>query len=411
MKRVVVTGIGAVTPLANNFLNSWSSVKRGISGINKITKFDADTIAWQMAGEIRAFDPSPYLSSKDIRTTDLFVQYAVVAAFMAFSDAGILSHSEKSITDDFGVIIGSSRGGIGSIEKELKRLYEKDRKNNLYRVSPYLMPSSTIGIAASTVAQKLNLKGRCFGISCACSSGTVAIGEAYRIIKDGYCKVILAGGAEAPICKLCVVGYGSSGALSSINEPSASMPFSVKRDGFVIAEGSTILVLEEFEHAVKRGARIYGEIIGCSNTTDAYHITRPALDGEIRTMKLALKEARISADFVDYVSAHATSTPIGDLVESQAIKTVFQDNPEVPVTAIKSITGHMLGSSGAFEAACTLMSLKEGIIPPTINLSDKDPACDINIIKEIKELHLQIAISNSFGFGGINTTLVMKKLG
>ncbi len=411
MKRVVVTGIGAVTPLANDFAASWSLIKKGCSAISSITKVDTTAIPWKMAGEVKSFDPLPYLSPKEIRITDLFVQYAVSAAIMAVSDAGIMPYIEKSNASlNFGVVIGSSRGGIGSIEKELLRLYRKKSRNSFHRLSPYLMPSSTIGIAASTVAQKLMINGRCFGISCACSSGTVAIGEAYRMLKDGYSKIMLAGGSEAPVCELCVVGYGSSCALSTIKEPSASRPFANGRDGFVIAEGAAILMLEEYEHAKNRGADIYGEIIGYSNTTDAYHLTKPALDGEIRTMKIALREADIAPEAIDYVSAHATSTPLGDSVEAQAIKTVFKKNPELPVSSIKSMTGHMLAGSGAFESACTLMSLKEGVIPPTINLSDKDPACDINVITEMKTAPLELAISNSFGFGGMNAVIVMKRV-
>lgn len=408
MIRIVVTGIGAVTPLANNFQDSWSLVKKGTSGIGKVTKFNVDGIPWQMAGEVKAFDPSIYLLSKEIRTTDLFVQYALAAASMAFADSNLNSPTDKF--DDYGVIIGSSRGGIGSIEREMERLSKRDTKENFCRLSPYLMPSSTIGIASSTVAQKLKLKGKCFGISCACSSGAVAIGEAYRAIKSGYSKVILAGGAEAPICKLCIVGYGSSGALSTGKDSTASMPFDRKRDGFVLSEGATILVLEEYEHALKRDCKIYGEIIGYSNTTDAYHVTKPALDGEIRCMKVAIDDAGISPKYIDYVSAHATSTPLGDHIESQAIDSVFGDNPKIPVSAIKSMTGHMLASSGAFEAACTLMSLVEGVVPPTINILDKDPACDINVINELKNTPLRVALSNSFGFGGINASLVMKKI-
>lgn len=414
MKRVVITGIGAVTPLANNFVDSWSFIKKGCSAISSITKFDTVAIPWKMAGEVKSFDPLPYLSPKEIRTADLFAQYAVSAAIMAVSDAGIMPYIENSDADErslnFGVVIGSSRGGIGSIERELRRLYRKKSGSSFQRLSPYLMPSSTTGIAASTVAQKLKINGRCFGISCACSSGTVAIGEAYRIIKDGYSKIMLAGGSEAPVCELCLVGYGSSCALSSIKEPSASRPFDSGRDGFVIAEGAAILMLEEYEHAKNRGADIYGEIIGYSNTTDAYHITKPALDGEIRTMKFALKSADIAPEAVDYISAHATSTPIGDSVEAQAIKTVFKNNPELPVSSIKSMTGHMLAASGAFESACTLMSLKEGVIPPSINLMDKDPACDINVITEMKTAPLGIALSNSFGFGGMNAVIVMKRV-
>ncbi len=412
MKRVVVTGIGAVTPLGNDFISSWSSIKYGCSAIDNITEFNVDDIPWKMAGKIRSFDPLPYLSHKEIKTTDLFVQYAVAAAEMAIQDAGIPQATEGigCDSDDSGVIIGSSRGGIESIEREFYRLFARSVKKSIPRLSPYLMPSSTIGMAASYVARKFLLKGKCSGVSCACASGAVAIGEAYRMIKDGYSKLMFAGGSEAPLCKLCVVGYGSSGALSCKNESSASSPFEKGRDGFVLAEGAAVLVLEEYESAKRRGAEIYGEIAGFSNTSDAFHITKPSMEGQIRTIHHALKEAAIPPEAVDYVSAHATSTPIGDRIEAKAIKTVFKNNPDIPVSAIKSMTGHMLASSGAFEAACTLMSLKEGIICPTINLTDKDSSCDINVITEAKNAPLKTAISNSFGFGGMNAVLVMKKV-
>ncbi|MCX7913123.1 MAG: beta-ketoacyl-[acyl-carrier-protein] synthase family protein [Thermodesulfovibrionales bacterium] len=412
MRRVLVTGIGAVTPLANNFSSSWSAITQGVSGIDQISRFDITTLPWKVAGEIKAFNPELYLSQKELRTTDLFTQYALAASVMAFNDSGInmektdLTHSQR-LSYEAGVIIGSSRGGITIIDRELSRFYKKSL--NSRRFSPYLMPSSTVGIASSVVAQKLKIGGRCFGISCACSSGAVAIGEAYRIIKDGYTKIMLAGGAEAPICELCIIGYGSCGALSRIRDQSASRPFSKGRDGFVLSEGAAVLVLEEYEHAVHRNANIYGEIIGYANTTDAYHLTRPDLEGEVRTMKLALKEAKVEPTEITYISAHATSTPLGDLIEAKAIKRVFRDNPEVPVVAIKSMSGHMLAASGAFEIACAIMSIKEGIIPPTINLFEKDPLCDINLNTEMKGVPVEMVLTNSFGFGGINAVLVIKK--
>jgi len=409
MRRVVVTGIGAVAPSGNNFNDSWSSIKNGHPSISGITKFDAKKYPWNMAGEIKSFEPLLFLSQKETKTMDVFVQYAVAAAVMAARDAGL--HTDNNFSpDDSGVIIGSSRGGIGSIEREFNRLYARIGKDSVSRLSPYLMPSSTIGIAASCVAQKLNIKGKCIGISCACSSGAVSIGEAYRAIKDGYSRVILAGGAEAPICEICLAGYGSSGALSSIRDASASRPFANGRDGFVLSEGATVLVLEEYESAVKRNVNIYGEIVGYSNTSDAFHITQPALEGEVKTMCLALKDAGILPEEVDYINAHATSTPIGDRVEAEAIRMVFIKNPEIPVSSIKSMTGHMLAASGAYEIACSLMSLKEGIIPPTINLADKAPECNINVITELTAAPLKVALSNSFGFGGVNASLVIRRV-
>ncbi len=412
MKRVVVTGIGAVTPLGNDFNASWISIKSGSSGINSITRFNPDCMPWKMAGEVKSFNPAPYLTQKEIKTTDLFVQYAVAAGLMAVQDACFLPNI-ADIANDYnapGVIIGSSRGGIESIERGFSRLFVAKSNSGTPKLSPYLMPSSTIGMAASYVAQKLNMKGACIGVSCACASGAVAIGEAYKLVKHGYSNLMIAGGAEAPICKLCVAGYGRAGALSIRNDPSAVRPFGIGRDGFILAEGAALLVLEEYEFAINRGALIYGEITGFANTSDAFHITKPSLQGQARTMLLALKDADISPEDVDYISAHSTSTPIGDRVEAEAIKTVFRNNHEIPVSAIKSMTGHMLGASGAFEAACVLKSLKEGLIPPTINTHDKDPDCDIKVITEMSKTSLRNAISNSFGFGGMNAVLVMKSI-
>jgi beta-ketoacyl-acyl-carrier-protein synthase II len=412
MKRVVVTGIGAVTPLGNDFNASWLSIKSGFSGIGGITRFELDGLPWKIAGEVKLFEPSFYLTKKEIRTTDLFVQYAVAAALMAVMDAD-LTGDLGGVVSDFdapGVIIGSSRGGIESIEREFKRLFARKSNGGPPRLSPFLMPSSTIGMAASYVAQKLNIKGKCSGVSSACASGAVAIGEAFRIIKHGYSSLMIAGGSEAPLCRLCVAGYGSAGALSVRSDSYAVKPFGKGRDGFVLAEGSTVLVLEEYQSALRRGARIYGEIAGFSNTTDAFHITKPSLEGQVMAISCALNEADISPDDLDYVSAHSTSTPLGDKVEASAIKTVFKNNPDIAVSAIKSMTGHMLASSGAFEAACALMSLREGVIPPTINLYDKDPDCDINVIAKMQKAPLNTVISNSFGFGGMNAVLVMKKV-
>ncbi len=406
MKRVLVTGIGAVTPLGSDFHSSWSAVKKGLPGIAQISRFDPGSLPWRVAGEIKSFEPPYLLSQKELRTTDPFVQYALSAAMMASLDAGI--DINREFYPDSGVIIGSSRGGISTIERELKRFYSKSVSNN-FKFSPYLMPSSTIGIAASIISEKLRIKGICFGISCACSSGAVAIGEAYRIIKEGYAKIMLAGGADAPICELCVIGYGSSGALSKRADYTASRPFAKSRDGFVLSEGASVLVLEEYEHAINRDAHVYGEIIGYSNRTDAHHITRPYLEGEIDTIELALKQAKISPEEVDCVSAHATSTPLGDLTEAEAIKRVFRANHNITITAIKSLSGHMLAASGAFEIACALMSIKEGLIPPTINLFDKDPFCDIEVNTKLRSVPIEIVLTNSFGFGGINAVLIMRK--
>src|SRR3989339_1862202 len=332
MKKVVVTGIGAVTSLGNSFHESWTSVKKGLSGIAPLTRFNVPPMKWKMSGELKGFDAGLYLSQKEMVRLDPFVQYAVAASFMAAEDAQL---AQKSLASG-GVIIGSSRGGTSTIEKAIrcqrsaisdqdleKKAESWKLKAKSFKLSPYLMPSTSVNAAASYVAQKLGIKGHCLGISNACSSGANAVGEAYRLIKSGYADMVFAGGTEAPICSLCVEGYGVSGALSKINDASASRPFDKTRDGFVLAEGACVLVIEDYEAALKRGAKIYGEIIGYGNTTDAFHQTRPSHEGEARTISFAIEEAGLYPKDVDYINAHATSTPLGDKAETEAIKLAF----------------------------------------------------------------------------------------
>ncbi len=322
-----------------------------------------------------------------------------------------------------GVIIGSSRGGITTIEQAIIkqensgfRIKTVENPNSQlptpnFHLSPYIMPSTSINMASSYVAQKLGIRGYCLGISNACSSGANAIGEAYRLIKSGYDGPVFAGGTEAPICRLCIEGYGVSGALSKINDASASRPFDKTRDGFVLAEGACVLVLENYESALKRGAKIYGEIIGYGNTTDAFHQTRPSAEGEARAIGLAMEEAGMSPEDVDYINAHGTSTPLGDKAETEAIKLALGKRAyEIPISSVKSMTGHMLAASGAFEAAVTLMTIREGIVTPTINLKTRDPECDLNYITETMKSDINTAISNSFGFGGVNAVLVFRRV-
>ncbi|MDP2279329.1 MAG: beta-ketoacyl synthase N-terminal-like domain-containing protein [Nitrospirota bacterium] len=440
MKKVVVTGVGAVTSLGNSFHESWKSVKKGLSGIAPLTRFDVPPTKWKMSGELKNFDARLYLSEKEMTHLDPFVQYAVAASFMAAEDAGLLQPSEKNKVSSLvtrhsslasgGVIIGSSRGGITTIEQAIIkqensgcRMQEsgfriktvKTPNSQLpthnFHLSPYLMPSTSVNAAASYVAQKLGIKGHCLGISNACSSGANAIGEAYRLIKSGYADMVFAGGSEAPLCRLCVEGYGASGALSKINDASASRPFDKTRDGFVLAEGASVLILEDYESALKREAKIYGEIIGYGNTTDAFHQTRPSAEGEARAIRLAMEEGGLLHVDVDYINAHGTSTPLGDKAETEAIKLALGKRAyEIPISSVKSMTGHMLAASGAFEAAVTLMSIYEGIIPPTINLKTKDPECDLDYITETRKAEIKTAVSNSFGFGGVNAVLVFKKV-
>lgn len=417
MKRVVVTGVGAVSPLGNSFCDSWEAAKAGLSGIGPITKFDTSEMRWKVAGELKGFDEGRYLSLKEINRLDPFVHYAVAAAIMAAEDAGLIEQKSevRTLNSELlfsgGVIIGSSRGGISTIERELQKIYSSNITHQPSHISAYVMPSTTISMASSTVAQKLGIKGYCLGISNACASGTNAIGEAYRLISSGYQGPVLCGGTEAPVCRLCVEGYGASGALSRVNDSTASRPFDRTRDGFVIAEGACILVLEDYEYALKRGAKVYGEIIGYGNTTDAFHQTIPVPEGEARAIEIALIEKGLDPQDVDYINAHGTSTPLGDKTETKAIKIVFDKKAkEIPVSAVKSMTGHMLAASGALEAAFTLMSMKEGIIPPTINLKESDPECDLDYVTELRRVNIDVAISHSFGFGGVNAVLVFRKL-
>jgi 3-oxoacyl-[acyl-carrier-protein] synthase II len=441
VKRVAVTGIGAVTPLGNSFNSSWKAANNGVSGIEEITRFDASLLPWSVAGELKGFDAEEYLAPREVGRLDPFVHYAVAAALMSAEDAGLINssevrsqksegrtkgNSEFTIPDHFtsaGVIIGSSRGGIGTIEKALMRCAGSPSRHSLsgitprlHRLSPYLMPATTISMAASYVAQKLGVRGYCLGLSNACASGSNAVGEAFRLIKSGYSPLIIAGGAEAPICRVCISGYGSSGALSARSKSSegaldAPRPFDKKRDGFVLSEGACVLVLEEYDHALKRRAPVYGEIIGYGNCADAFHMTKPHPEGEARAMEMAMREARLSPDDIDYINAHGTGTKLGDQTEAQALRRVLGNKAsKIPATALKSMTGHMLAASGALEIASTLMSMKEGIIPPTINLDEKDPECDINIITKKKKAGIRIALSNSFGFGGVNAVVALRKV-
>jgi 3-oxoacyl-[acyl-carrier-protein] synthase II len=415
MNRVVVTGIGAVSPLGNSLHKCWEVAKTGLSGIALITRFDISEIKWKVAGELKGFDAQKYLSQKEINRLDPFVHYAVAAAMMAAEDAGLISShlpfsTRHSSLDSAGVIIGSSRGGISTIEKELQKKCLSGITHRASRISPYLMPSTTISMASSYIAQKLGIKGYCLGISNACASGTNAIGEAYRLIRSGYHGPVFCGGAEAPVCRICIEGYGESGALSQVNDSSASKPFDMTRDGFVLSEGACILVLENYEDALKRGARIYGEIIGYGNTTDAFHQTIPAQEGEAMAIKMAINEAGLKPEDIDFINAHGTSTPLGDKIETKAIKLSFGKRAyQIPITSIKSLTGHMLAASGSLEAAFTLMSIDEGIIPPTINLKVRDPECDLDYATELRRAQIEYAISHSFGFGGVNAVLVMRK--
>lgn len=394
MNRVVITGIGALTPLGNTFDESWQALREGLSGISTITRFDIRDLPWQIAGELKDFDPGMFISKKEINKLDPFVQYAVAAASMAVEDSALPTKHFK----DTGIVIGSSRGGITTVERQIKR----------HRVSAYLMPVTTISMAASYVAQRLGIRGYCIGLSNACASGATAIGEAYRLIRTGVLKSAIAGGADAPICKVCLMGYGASGVLSTRTSETPS-PFDKKRDGFVLSEGSCIVVMEDLKEAIKRGAKIYGEVIGYGNIVDAFHITRPSPTGEASAIESALKMAGIDTNEVDLISTHGTGTIVGDHAEMRALERVFGKR-DLPAMAIKSVSGHMLGASGAFEVAVTIKSLQEKVIPPTINVSELEDDCRLRLFKVVENSEVDTAITNSFGFGGVNTVIVLRAI-
>jgi 3-oxoacyl-[acyl-carrier-protein] synthase II len=380
--------MGAVSPLGNTFGESWKALKAGVSGIGPLTRFDASGLPWNKAGELRGFDPRAFMPLKDVRRYDAFVHYACAAALTALEDSGI-----KSGLGSAGVVMGSSRGGVCMLEQGLR-----------VRPTAYLMSGTTVSMAASYAAQRLGIRGYILGVSSACASGACAIGEAARLIRHGILDVVFAGGAEAPLCGLCVRGYGLSGALSVLG---VSRPFDLRRDGFVPSEGAAVLVLEEYRRALSRGAGLYGEVLGYGSSSDAFHQTAPDEGGQSRAMAAALSDAGVHPGDVGYISAHATSTPLGDRAEARAIKRVFGQG-KVAVGALKSMTGHMLGASGAIESAFALMSLREGVMPPTINLQEPDSGLDH--VLTLTENSSNVAMCNSFGFGGVNSVLVLGRL-
>ena len=419
MKRVVITGIGVVTPLGNNIRTTWENLTNGLSGIAPITKFDPRSAVFpsKIAGELKSFSTEDYIPPKDVMRLDPFIYYAAAAAIMAAEDAGLIKqtsdlkliplNSELFNLFNSAIVIGSSRGGIMSMEKAVEKYILNSKP-----FSAFLMSSTTINMASSYVSMRLGIKGPVLGMSTACASGTNAIGEAFRLIRYGEIDMALTGGSEAPICKLTVGSYGAAGALSKRNhEPQkASRPFDKDRDGFVIAEGAGIIVLEELNHALKRGARIYAELSGYGTSSDAFHQTKPDSSGQAIAINKALKDAGVSAGEVDYINAHATSTVLGDKAEAEAIRKVFGKYADkIAVSSTKSMLGHMLGASGAVEAAITALSISKGVIIPTINLEIPDYDCKLNHVTTLLHKEIKIAISNSFGFGGVNAVLALKK--
>lgn len=409
-RRVVITGMGAVTPLGGTVDSFWSGLKNGVCGIDYIKKFDTSEFKVKIAGEVKDFDAEQYMTKKDVKRNDLFAIYGLAAGVQAFEDCGM--DMEKEDADRIGVIVGSGVGGLMTMEEQVRRMDAKGPS----RVSPLFITMTIGNMAAGNIAIRIGAKGVCENIVTACATGTNCIGRAFRDIKHGYLDACLAGGAEGAICEIGVAGFTNLTALSTEEDPKkACKPFDKERDGFVMGDGSGILVLEEMEHALARGARIYGEVVGYGATGDAYHVTLPEPNGEgaAKAMKLAMKEAGITPEQVDYINAHGTSTQANDSGETKAIKAALGEDVarRTPISSTKSMTGHLLGAAGAIEAIASIKALEEGFLPPTINYHVKDEECDLDYIpnqgREAKDA--MYALSNSLGFGGHNGVLCFKK--
>lgn len=407
-RRVVVTGLGLITPLGTGVEKTWKALCAGESGIGRITRFDPTGYDAQIAGEVKDFDPAQFIEKKEIKKMDTFIHYAVGASHLAVEDAKLTMPSEEATR--VGVYIGSGIGGLGSIEHYHDVLKEKGPG----RVSPFFIPMTIINLASGQVAIRLGAKGPNSCAVTACATGNHCIGDAARLIQRNDADVMIAGGAEAAITPLGVAGFASAKALSFRNhEPTkASRPFDKDRDGFVLGEGAGVVVLEELEHARKRGVRIYAEVIGYAMNSDAYHITAPPEEGEgaVRCMEMAVKDAGVAKTDIGYINAHGTST-MADAIETKAIKQVFGTQAlQIPVSSTKSMTGHLLGAAGGIEAVFSILALYHGILPPTINLDHPDPACDLDYVPHhARPASPQVALSNSFGFGGVNACLLFRR--
>lgn len=410
-RRVVITGIGVITPSGVQVEPFWQSLLAGKSSIGPITLIDTHEQTCKIAGEVRDFKPEDYMDKKDARRMDRFTQFAMAAAKEAYADAGLRPDSVDP--ERFGVVVGNAAGGIATIEQQLREVIEKGYR----RCSPFLVPMMICNMGAGRIAIEFNAKGPNMAVVTACATGAHSLGDGFRIIQNDEADVVIAGGAEAPLTPISVLGFAAARALSLRNDApeQASRPFDSGRDGFVMAEGACVLILEEMAHALERGAHIYGEMIGYGRSADAHDIVSPAPDGSgaAIAMKAALRDAGISPDEVDYINAHGTSTPLGDLAETKAIKKVFGEKAtsgKLLVSSTKSMTGHLLGAAGSAEAAISLLALRDQIIPPTINLDNPDPECDLDYVPHTsrKVEGFKVAMSNSFGFGGHNASLIFR---
>lgn len=411
-RRVVVTGLGCISPVGNTVTEAWSNILAGKSGIGPITKFDASTFSAHIAGEVKDFDISPYLSAKEARTMDVFIHFGIAAAQQALADAGLPTDGSisESEAERSGVVIGSGIGGLPLIEQSYGEYLQRGAR----RISPFFVPSTIINMVAGHVSIRNGFKGPNLSMVTACTTGLHSIGEAGRLIEYGDADVMLAGGAESTVCPLGIGGFASMKALSTRNDDpqAASRPWDKGRDGFVLGEGAGVLVLEEYEHAKARGARIYAELAGYGMSSDAGHMTAPNVDGPRRSMINALKNAGVNREQVGYLNAHGTSTPLGDTNESNAIKAAMGDHAyNMVVSSTKSMTGHLLGGAGGLESVFTVLALHEQKIPPTINLVDQDPDCDLDYCANVaRDAKFDVAVKNNFGFGGTNGTLVFKRV-
>jgi len=408
-RRVVITGVGMVSPLGIGIRENWQALLEGRSGIGPITRFDASDYACRIAGEVKGFNPEDWVPKKDVKKMDLFIHYAMAAAEIAMRDAGF--QVEASEADRVGVYIGSGIGGLPSIERQHAILLKEGPR----RISPFFIVGLIVNMASGQVSIRYGAKGPNQAACTACATGTHAIGDAFEIIKRGDADVMIAGGCEGVIAPLCVGGFSAMRALSTRNDDPgrASRPFDADRDGFVISEGAGIVILEELGHAVRRDAAVHAEVAGYGVSGDAFHVSAPSEDGDgpVRVMRRAIRDAGIDPSAIDYVNAHGTSTPQGDAVETRALKKVFGDRARrVAVSSTKSMTGHLLGGAGGLETAIVALAIREGIVPPTINYATPDPECDLDYVpNEARRMKVNYALNNSFGFGGTNAALVLKK--
>lgn len=407
-RRVVITGLGIVSPVGNDIDTAWDNLVNGRSGISRITRFDPAPFNAQIAGEVKGFDVTQYLSAKEAKTMDTFIHYGIAAGVQAWRDSGL--EIDESNADRIGSIIGSGIGGLPRIEEQQVEYMERGAR----RISPFFVPASLINLVSGQLSIMLGLKGPTYAVVSACTTGLHSIGDAARLIEYGDADVMLAGGTESTVSPLGVGGFAAMRALSTRNDDptTASRPWDIDRDGFVLGEGAGVLVLEEYEHARKRGARIYGEFAGYGMSSDAHHITSPDSDGPRRGMLNALRNGGVAADEIDYVNAHGTSTPLGDRNETVALKLALGEHAhKLVVNSTKSMTGHLLGAAGGIEAVFTTLAVHNQVSPPTINIFNQDPECDLDYCANTaRDMKIEVALSNSFGFGGTNGSMVVRRV-